>query len=297
MSRPLATAVTWVSSALQWVAPCLPDLARWQVPARAKPLAIQRKHSVMQWFDAMDQVIVLCDWTQRLLRLNGVPEAQMKLVRHGLTQLPAAPPTRVARGELKLAFFGRLDPTKGLHVVLEALALAPTLPVSLELFALGADAVGKYPDRIRALVSRDARVSWRAPVPAADVPAVIAGFDALVVPSIGFETGPLVVLEAFAMGVPVIGSRLGGIAEWVIDGVNGLLATADDPSDWQRVIECWASDAQLRSALALGIRSPRSMADVALENLIIYKGHSPTSVLSGDVSSVSMIQGSARSPA
>ena len=52
---------------------------------------------------------------------------------------------------------------------------------------------------------------------------VLSGFDLCVVPSLWLETGPLVVLESFAAGVPVLGSRLGGIAELVRDGVDGLL--------------------------------------------------------------------------
>ena len=52
---------------------------------------------------------------------------------------------------------------------------------------------------------------------------------ALVVPSIWFEGFPLVVLEAYAAGTPVIASRLGSLGEIVADGTTGLLVPPNDP--------------------------------------------------------------------
>ena len=59
-------------------------------------------------------------------------------------------------------------------------------------------------------------------------PAFLSRIDVLAVPSQWLETGPLVVLEAFAAGTPVIGSDLGGIRELVSDGRDGLLVPHDD---------------------------------------------------------------------
>ena len=53
---------------------------------------------------------------------------------------------------------------------------------------------------------------------------LLADARALVAPSIWYENQPMVILEAFAAGVPVIGSRLGGIPELVADGERGVLA-------------------------------------------------------------------------
>ena len=51
---------------------------------------------------------------------------------------------------------------------------------------------------------------------------------AVVVPSRCYEGQPRIILEAFAAGVPVIASRIGGLPELVEDGVNGLLVDVDD---------------------------------------------------------------------
>ncbi|HYN70698.1 MAG TPA: glycosyltransferase, partial [Candidatus Eisenbacteria bacterium] len=64
---------------------------------------------------------------------------------------------------------------------------------------------------------------------------------ALVVPSIWFEGFPLVLLQAYATGTPVIATRIGSLAELVEDGVTGLLTRADDPEDLARQLR-WAVD-------------------------------------------------------
>jgi glycosyltransferase involved in cell wall biosynthesis len=83
------------------------------------------------------------------------------------------------------------------------------------------------------------------------------------VPSTWLETGPLVVLEAFAAGVPVLGSDLGGIAEWVIDGVNGLLFKPADPSAWADGMTRYVMKPELRQILKSKVVKPNGMDRVA----------------------------------
>ena len=58
--------------------------------------------------------------------------------------------------------------------------------------------------------------------------AVLHDVDVLVVPSMWIENAPFIIREAFAAGVPVIASNLGGMAEMVKDGVDGLLFPPGD---------------------------------------------------------------------
>ena len=98
--------------------------------------------------------------------------------------------------------------------------------------------------------------------------AALAQHDVLAVPSQCLETGPLVVLEAFAAGTPVIGANLGGIAELVTDGVDGLLV---EPAAWATTLQRCATDRDLLPRLRAGIRPPRTMATVADEMLALYE--------------------------
>jgi len=69
-----------------------------------------------------------------------------------------------------------------------------------------------------------------------DVPELLRGFDIFVLPS-RFEGLPLTVIEAMASGLPVVATQVGGLAELVQDGVNGLLVPPEDPSALADAIE------------------------------------------------------------
>ncbi len=72
----------------------------------------------------------------------------------------------------------------------------------------------------------------------------MAGIDWVVVPSIWWETGPIVVLEAFQYGRPVICSDIGGMSEKVTDGVNGLHFRRRDPEHLADVMQRAAETAR-----------------------------------------------------
>ena len=116
-------------------------------------------------------------------------------------------------------------------------------------------------------------MSFLEPVPAEQVAETLSNYDLLAVPSQCLETGPLVVLEAFAAGLPVLGSDLGGIVELVEDGVNGLLVGPYASVDaWAGAFETLVRSPELRGRLASGVRPPRGMDDVAREMLGVYNG-------------------------
>ena len=61
---------------------------------------------------------------------------------------------------------------------------------------------------------------------------IVRAARALVLPSECYENAPVVLLEAYGVGTPVLGSDLGGIPELVVPGQTGLLATAGDPDSF-----------------------------------------------------------------
>jgi glycosyltransferase involved in cell wall biosynthesis len=236
---------------------------------------VQRQHAAVQSFmQQMDHMVVLCRWAQDVLVRNGVPLEKLTLSRHGLA---ARSPHRVGTpgvaqpGTLRIAFLGRLEPTKGIDVLIRAVRATPELRVELHLFGVVQSAMATaYAQSIRALAAHDPRIHFAAPVPAEDVPALLAGFDVLAVPSRWLETGPLVVLEAFQAGVPVVGSRLGGIAELVRDGEDGVLVEPGSVAAWSATLRRLCDDPQLVQQLRRGVRAPRSIEAVADDMQQVY---------------------------
>jgi glycosyltransferase involved in cell wall biosynthesis len=85
------------------------------------------------------------------------------------------------------------------------------------------------------------------------------------------ETGPLVALEAFAAGVPVLGSDIGGLKELVTSGVDGVLIAPNTPGAWAAEIAALAHDLARVASLRAGVRPPRTTEDVAREMAAIYE--------------------------
>jgi glycosyltransferase involved in cell wall biosynthesis len=116
----------------------------------------------------------------------------------------------------------------------------------------------------------DMRLALKAAVSPVAVSHAMADYDLIAIPSRCLETGPLVLLEAFAAGVPVLGAALGGIVELVRDGVDGILVAADDPEAWAATIARLAEDVSIVDALRLGILPPRSMDAAADDMAKVY---------------------------
>ncbi|HEX7242283.1 MAG TPA: glycosyltransferase [Longimicrobiaceae bacterium] len=221
-----------------------------------------------------DAVVAVAAWVRDLLLLNGVPREKVRLSRQGVSALPEgpAPAPRAPGGPLRVAILGRLDPLKGLDLPLRALADDPGLDVRLDVYGVAQPGGGAaYAARLRGISAGDARVRFLERLPGDGVVAALRGYDLLAVPSQALETGPLVVLEAFAAGVPVVGSRLGGIAELVRDGVDGLLVPAGSPAEWGAALRRLAGDPALLERLRAGVRTPRTMADAADDMEALYR--------------------------
>src|SRR4029079_13378016 len=101
---------------------------------------------------------------------------------------------------------------------------------------------------------------------ACDAPAVIGcmqDWGVAVVPSRWVENQPLAILEAFAAGVPVVASDLGGMRELVRDGVDGRLFPVEDAAALAEILGGLAGDRERLEALRKGVLAPPTMADHA----------------------------------
>ncbi len=110
----------------------------------------------------------------------------------------------------------------------------PTCPVQLRIAGVGQDA--GFASRMEAAARKDPRIQLMGLVKHEKVPEFLADIDVLAVPSRYTETGPIVVQEARALGIPVMGADLGGISERVRHGVDGWLLPFDDPKPWAEAI-------------------------------------------------------------
>jgi len=237
---------------------------------RLVALRIGKFHEMMR---KVDRVVALCSWTRRLLLDNAVPEAKLRMCRQGITWEPEASPRERRRNNpLRFAFLGRFDRTKGTDVIVRAL-LKTSLPLELDLYGVRqGDAGNRYAEEVRQLIGGDRRIRLLPALPQSGVIPALREYDALAVPSQWLETGPLVVLEAFAARTPVIGSDLGGIAELVTGGKDGLLVSPYSSVDaWAAAFQKICAEPALLDRWRENIRPPRHARQVALDFMPIYE--------------------------
>ncbi|MCT0229484.1 glycosyltransferase [Synechococcus sp. CS-1324] len=188
-----------------------------------------------------DAIHVLAEWSRQVLLRNGVPEHKLQLIRTaGPPPLPPKQRQPMEDGLLRLVYWGRCHPVKGLHLVIEAiLALPQTAPIQLDFFGPYWDS--SYGRNLQRRIAGDRRFRLRGNIAKAELLPRLQHYDLAVVPSTWLETGPLTVLEAFAAGLPVAGSDLGGIRE-LLCGAPTYLRVPLNPQAWTSLLKTLISD-------------------------------------------------------
>jgi glycosyltransferase involved in cell wall biosynthesis len=183
------------------------------------------------------------------------------------------PEERRTERPVRFAYIGRFEAIKGAELFARALTSLPdTAAFRAEFIGPQSSANDRSAvDRLRRLIGDDSRIAVREPVPHWRIPETLAGVDVLCCPSLAAEGGPTIAIEAHAVGTPVIGSRIGGLAELVTDDVNGRLVAAGDWRALADVIASIVADAEntvdrWRRALPRA----RTLDDVASDYLDLY---------------------------
>jgi glycosyltransferase involved in cell wall biosynthesis len=101
---------------------------------------------------------------------------------------------------------------------------------------------GPLAHQVRAAASRDERIEWLGHVAPNRILDLLADAACLVIPSIWYEGLPRTIVESFAVGTPVIASRIGAMINLVYSGASGFHFESGNPSDLNRVIDEFFSD-------------------------------------------------------
>jgi hypothetical protein len=192
---------------------------------------------------------------------NGTPVDAFESTYHRFQQLSTQRDEQ--NQPWRLAFAARIVPIKGLLVLLDALAIIRNRGVQFTLDVMGHDdETPDYADRCRQRCTElklDDLVTFRGNQ---DLREVLADYDLLVLPSYN-EAMPLVVLEAMAVGLPVIGTRVGGMAQIVESPLNrlggddrcGVLVRPGDPEALAGALHMVLTDNRIYQHLRSNARS------------------------------------------
>lgn len=179
----------------------------------------------------------------------GVEPARVSVLPNPSPPLPSLRPRDELRRELGLdgfvlAFAGRLTAQKSLEVALEAIASNPD--VSL---LIAGDGDRREPlERRAAELGLGGRVAFLGALPRVRVLELFRAADGAILSS-SWENFPHTVVEALAVGTPVLATAAGGVAEVVRDGTNGLLVAPGDASALAAAVRRYVADPALRRRL------------------------------------------------
>lgn len=221
-----------------------------------------------------DRTVVLNDTARRMLVANGAPEAKIVVNRLGVSHVRTdVKSTFRQAAPVRFGFVGRLHRTKGIAELVRAvLQIAPDVPFTLEIRGPEPDASEReLVADLRRMLASEPRVTFAAPVAHADIPRVLSTLDVLCCPSTWFENGPTVALESIAAGTPVLGTRLGNLAELIDDGVNGRLVAAGDAAALARAIEEIATTPALVETWRAALPAVRTMDEVTADYVTLYQ--------------------------
>jgi glycosyltransferase involved in cell wall biosynthesis len=191
-------------------------------PATAASAAMLATHNYMHtWRKAVSAYIALSDFARNKFIEGGFP-AEKIFVKPNCLQ--ADPGLGEGKGNYGL-FVGRLTPEKGISTLLEAWRqLGDELPLQVA-------GDGPLAPEVENASREIKNVTWLKWLPRAESLERMKGASLLVLPSTWYEGFPMILAEAFAVGLPVIASNLGSMSSIVDHGRTGLHFEAGNASD------------------------------------------------------------------
>ncbi len=212
------------------------------------------------------QVLCVSRYLYETLVADGYGAPNMRPLPAGIMPFPLAEAPPRKDDKLEFVFMGGMTPNKGAHIAARAFASLD----GCRLRIYGKSYNEQYLETVlRTVKAHPDKISYEGGYEPGDRGRILAGCDAVIVPSM-VESYCLVAREALFAGKPIIASNTGGIPEAIVPGENGLLF---DPGDWRGLWDIVnglvAKPERLRN-MARKVRPPHTIMDDARDYLDIY---------------------------
>jgi glycosyltransferase involved in cell wall biosynthesis len=234
---------------------------------------LKRMIHIKELYSLVDVFIAPCNFLLGKFLDFGIPRHKMIHCDHGFNTSLFDNSPKVPSKKVRFGYTGTFIPSKGLHVLLRAFneIESPNTELRIHGKFVPYDAeFNDYPSFLRSLSKKD-NVLWLGQYENKNIAEILAEIDVLVLPSIWYENSPLVIREAFMGGVPVIASNIGGMAELIQHGINGLSFEVGDYRDLAKKMQMILDDPGLIRRLSKNIEQVIPMESHAWEIKKIYK--------------------------
>ncbi|MDB5080451.1 MAG: glycosyl transferase group 1 [Chloroflexi bacterium] len=254
-------------------------------PRKLETLA-NRRRVLLEALGQVERIIAPSQYLKQVFVENNFPADKIHYCRYGLdtARLVSLEQERSRRdrlsgaGEghrpLRVGYLGQVLPHKGVDVLVEAFGLvksrsADQAGISLTVHGeMGRNPA--YDAKLHRLAAGDSRIKFAGAYNAAQLPEILLPLDLVVVPSIWLENSPIVIMEAQSAGIPVIATDLGGMAEMVRHGENGLLFARKDARDLAKQLQRLLDEPGLLARLRAGTVPVKSLDQEFAELVPLY---------------------------
>jgi glycosyltransferase involved in cell wall biosynthesis len=259
----------------KWLGQNLPAVAEmfWRGQTAQAEKYNTRLNVLRSALNSASALINRSDFVRQLFVQAGFVPERFTFIRQG-RDFPAFTPAELAKTptqKLRVGYLGQIAEHKGVHVLLEAARHLPQAAFTVKVYG-NTCAFPAYTQKLENIIGADSRLQLAGTYSGqAELLNILREVDVLVVPSVWYENSPNVILEAFAHQTPVIVSNLGGMAELVTDGVDGLHFAPGDAADLARRFQRLMGEPDLLPRLRAGIRSVKTLAQEMDELEAVYQ--------------------------
>jgi glycosyltransferase involved in cell wall biosynthesis len=222
----------------------------------------------------VDRILAVSEAMRRTLVGLGFPTQMIDVVRQAMPEDTAIwdavgrdrKPGRTGE-RLTVGFVGSAYPHKGPQLLVEAAQIADCdLTVRIH-----GEVPKAFAERLESLDTRGV-VEFAGAFSHSELPEILAGLDAAVIPSLWWDCAPLVVAECLAGGVPVVAANMGGIPDFVQHERNGLLFDGRSAEALAEALERLDREPGLLERLQRSITAPKPFDAYVDELEAIYAG-------------------------
>ncbi|WP_444882621.1 glycosyltransferase [Microbulbifer sp. PSTR4-B] len=246
-------------------------------PERSAADFFLREKYIKSIFNLVDIFVSPSHFLVERYKAWGIPEEKMVMIENGQPEIETPAPRPLAEGEGRgrFAFFGQINPFKGVDVLLEAFKLLPEdIQKKVHLDIHGANLEGQteaFQEKIHGLLEDlGDLVTLHGSYESHEIGRLMEQADWVIIPSVWWENSPMVIQEAFNHGRPLIGSDIGGMVEKITNGVNGYnFRSGSSNALKQAILKAYKEESNW-DLVAKEILSPLTIGACADKHLGIY---------------------------
>ena len=221
-----------------------------------------------------NKIIVLTNNYKEVLLKNGFEDHEVLIANYKMGNSNVM--THFEKSTtFKIAFIGRLSKEKGVNVLIESLKFLKlgNKRIELNLFGKDHEELSNIDEIIAINQSESIYIRKHGEVISDLLKIEFNNNHILCVPSTVYEMSPLVIQEAFLLGIPVIGSNIGGISEYICNGENGFLFESNNSYELSKVIQNLMDNPKDYYQIRSNVKKSLGFEELANDFVNIYSKH------------------------